>query len=42
MKLFICEILDELKKLGVKPHEQIQYAKEYMAYESCRATCGGN
>lgn len=41
MKLFSCEILDQLKKLGINPAEQFQYAVEYAAYESCRVICGG-
>jgi len=31
-----CEILDELKKVGIKPHELIQYVIEYSAYDTIR------
>lgn len=41
MKLSSCEILDRLRNLGVKPHEQFQYAIEYAAYESRRLNSGG-
>ncbi|MEW6601753.1 MAG: hypothetical protein AB1499_12350 [Nitrospirota bacterium] len=31
-----CEILDELKKIGIKPSELIQYVIEYSAYYTVR------
>jgi len=31
-----CEILDELKKLGIKSSELLQYVIEYSAYSTVR------
>lgn len=34
MELLSCEILDQLQKMGLDPHEQFGLAMDYVACES--------